>query len=106
MQAKIQGNFAKDKDINSFDSFSLIGYYTIVDGVVNLKFDEGSVFDNAQRINKIEKEKLLNEPFIDAVYGNEDKFNIVALSCGSNLELIKGKISKLLSNAKYTFAKV
>ena len=28
-------------------------------------------------IAQIEKEKLLAEPFIDAVYGNEDKFNIV-----------------------------
>lgn len=30
-------------------------------------------------IAQIEKEKLLNEPFIDAVYGNEDKFNIAEL---------------------------
>ena len=30
-------------------------------------------------IAQIEKEKLLQEPFIDAVYGNEDKFNIVEL---------------------------
>lgn len=28
-------------------------------------------------IAQIEKEKLLNEPFIDAIYGNEDKFEIV-----------------------------
>ena len=28
-------------------------------------------------VAQIEKEKLLNKPFIDAVYGNEDKFNIV-----------------------------
>ena len=30
-------------------------------------------------VAQIEKEKLLQEPFIDAVYGNEDKFNIVKL---------------------------
>ncbi|MBE7711316.1 MAG: tRNA (N(6)-L-threonylcarbamoyladenosine(37)-C(2))-methylthiotransferase MtaB [Cyanobacteria bacterium SIG31] len=30
-------------------------------------------------VAQIEKEKLLLEPFIDAVYGNEDKFNIVEL---------------------------
>ena len=30
-------------------------------------------------VAQIEKEKLLNEPFIDAIYGNEDKFNIVEL---------------------------
>ena len=30
-------------------------------------------------VAQIEKEKLLQEPFIDAVYGNEDKFNIVEL---------------------------
>ena len=30
-------------------------------------------------IAQIEKEKLLLEPFIDAVFGNEDKFNIVEL---------------------------
>lgn len=30
-------------------------------------------------VAQIEKEKLLSEPFIDAVYGNEDKFNIVEL---------------------------
>ena len=30
-------------------------------------------------VAQIEKEKLLKEPFIDAVYGNEDKFNIVEL---------------------------
>lgn len=30
-------------------------------------------------VAQIEKEKLLHEPFIDAVYGNEDKFNIVEL---------------------------
>ena len=30
-------------------------------------------------VAQIEKEKLLEEPFIDAVYGNEDKFNIVEL---------------------------
>ena len=30
-------------------------------------------------VAQIEKEKLLNEPFIDAVYGNEDKFNIIEL---------------------------
>ena len=30
-------------------------------------------------VAQIEKEKLLNKPFIDAVYGNEDKFNIVEL---------------------------
>ena len=30
-------------------------------------------------VAQIEKEKLLSEPFIDAIYGNEDKFNIVEL---------------------------
>ena len=30
-------------------------------------------------VAQIEKEKLLQEPFIDTVYGNEDKFNIVEL---------------------------
>lgn len=30
-------------------------------------------------VAQIEKESLLKEPFIDAVYGNEDKFNIVEL---------------------------
>ena len=30
-------------------------------------------------VAQIEKEKLLQEPFIDAVFGNEDKFNIVEL---------------------------
>ena len=30
-------------------------------------------------VAQIEKEKLLQEAFIDAVYGNEDKFNIVEL---------------------------
>ena len=30
-------------------------------------------------VAQIEKEKLLQESFIDAVYGNEDKFNIVEL---------------------------
>ena len=30
-------------------------------------------------VAQIEKEKLLQEPFIDAVYGNEDKFNMVEL---------------------------
>ncbi len=30
-------------------------------------------------VAQIEREKLLQEPFIDAVYGNEDKFNIVEL---------------------------
>ena len=30
-------------------------------------------------VAQIEKEKLLEEPYIDAVYGNEDKFNIVEL---------------------------
>ena len=30
-------------------------------------------------VAQIEKERLLQEPFIDAVYGNEDKFNIVEL---------------------------
>ena len=30
-------------------------------------------------IAQIEKEKLLDKPFIDAVYGNEDKFNMVEL---------------------------
>lgn len=30
-------------------------------------------------VAQIEKENLLKEPFIDAVYGNEDKFNIVEL---------------------------
>ena len=30
-------------------------------------------------VAQIEKENLLKKPFIDAIYGNEDKFNIVEL---------------------------
>jgi len=45
-------------------------------------------------IAQIEKEKLLEQPFIDAVYGNEDKFNIVDLLKNEDGYAVKDLMNK------------
>ena len=49
-------------------------------------------------VAQIEKEKLLQEPFIDAVYGNEDKFNIVELLKNEEVFAVLDLMNKKVEN--------